>query len=243
MASLPRSLSCASRAAAGQYRANRAGFRGREGVALRNRLRGLYVIIDPAGRPRARPEVSIARDAIAGGALPHPAPRQDAREGPATPDRSGARSRSAARAGALFFINDHVDLALAVSRQTASTSARRTCLSLSCAGSYRARCSSAAPPTTRTRRAGPRQTARTTSPSAACSRRSRSRTRDPPPWTHCARSVPPSRCPSAPSAASTSQNIDDVIAAGADMVSVIAAVVAADDVREAARRLAGRFPA
>lgn len=36
-------------------------------------------------------------------------------------------------------------------------------------------------------------------------------------------------------------NIDDVIAAGADMVSVIAAVVAAEDVREAARRLAERF--
>jgi thiamine-phosphate pyrophosphorylase len=36
-------------------------------------------------------------------------------------------------------------------------------------------------------------------------------------------------------------NIDDVIAAGADMVSVIAAVVAAEDVREAACRLASRF--
>jgi thiamine-phosphate pyrophosphorylase len=39
----------------------------------------------------------------------------------------------------------------------------------------------------------------------------------------------------------TEQNIDEVIAAGADMVSVIGAVTGADDVREAARRLAGRF--
>jgi thiamine-phosphate diphosphorylase len=37
-------------------------------------------------------------------------------------------------------------------------------------------------------------------------------------------------------------NIDDVIASGADMVSVIGATVSADDVREAARRLAQRFP-
>ena len=37
-------------------------------------------------------------------------------------------------------------------------------------------------------------------------------------------------------------NIDDVLAAGADMVSVIAAVIGADDVRAAARRLAARFP-
>ena len=36
-------------------------------------------------------------------------------------------------------------------------------------------------------------------------------------------------------------NIDEVIAAGADMVAVIAAVVAAEDVRAAARRLAERF--
>lgn len=39
------------------------------------------------------------------------------------------------------------------------------------------------------------------------------------------------------------QNIDEVVAAGADMVSVIAAVVAAEDMREAARRLAARFAA
>lgn len=38
-------------------------------------------------------------------------------------------------------------------------------------------------------------------------------------------------------------NIGDVITAGADMVSVIAAVVAAEDVQAAARRLARRFPA
>ena len=36
-------------------------------------------------------------------------------------------------------------------------------------------------------------------------------------------------------------NIDDVIAAGADMVSVIAAVVAAEDARASARELARRF--
>jgi thiamine-phosphate pyrophosphorylase len=35
--------------------------------------------------------------------------------------------------------------------------------------------------------------------------------------------------------------IDEVVAAGADMAAVIAAVVAAPDVREAARRLAARF--
>jgi thiamine-phosphate diphosphorylase len=38
-------------------------------------------------------------------------------------------------------------------------------------------------------------------------------------------------------------NIDAVIDAGADMVSVIAAVTAAEDVREAAGRLSSRFPA
>jgi thiamine-phosphate diphosphorylase len=36
-------------------------------------------------------------------------------------------------------------------------------------------------------------------------------------------------------------NIDEVIAAGADMVAVISAVISASDVRQAALRLAGRF--
>jgi thiamine-phosphate pyrophosphorylase len=39
----------------------------------------------------------------------------------------------------------------------------------------------------------------------------------------------------------TEENIDAVLAAGADLVVVIGAVVAARDVREAARRLASRF--
>jgi thiamine-phosphate pyrophosphorylase len=38
-------------------------------------------------------------------------------------------------------------------------------------------------------------------------------------------------------------NIDEVLAAGADAVAVISAVCSADDPREAARRLASRFPA
>ena len=41
----------------------------------------------------------------------------------------------------------------------------------------------------------------------------------------------------------TEKNVDAVLAAGADMVCVIAAVVAAPDPREAARRLAGRIAA
>jgi thiamine monophosphate synthase len=36
-------------------------------------------------------------------------------------------------------------------------------------------------------------------------------------------------------------NIDQVLAAGADAVAVIGAVIAADDVREAAARLVARF--
>jgi thiamine-phosphate pyrophosphorylase len=36
-------------------------------------------------------------------------------------------------------------------------------------------------------------------------------------------------------------NIDGVVAAGAEMAAVIAAVIAAPDVRQAARRLAARF--
>jgi thiamine-phosphate pyrophosphorylase len=38
------------------------------------------------------------------------------------------------------------------------------------------------------------------------------------------------------------ENIDEVVAAGADMAAVIAAVIKAVDVREAARRLAARLP-
>jgi thiamine-phosphate pyrophosphorylase len=41
----------------------------------------------------------------------------------------------------------------------------------------------------------------------------------------------------------TEENIDAVLAAGADMVCVISAVVAADDPRAAARRLAARIAA
>ncbi|MEE8347779.1 MAG: thiamine phosphate synthase, partial [Dehalococcoidia bacterium] len=79
---------------------------------MRKKLRGLYVIIDPevAGD---RDKVQIARDALAGGARLIQL-RDKSREKVLQLATALALQRVCREQGALFIVNDHVDLALAV---------------------------------------------------------------------------------------------------------------------------------
>ena len=222
----------------GSYRTNRAGFRRRAGVALRNRLRGLYVIIDPEVA-RGRDEVSIARDAIAGGARLIQL-RDKTREKGLQLPIAQALQALCREAGALFFINDHVDLALAVAADGVHLGQKDLPVPVVRGLVPREMlvgCSTNNPDEARRAEADgadyvsvgrlfPTGSKQDTRPATLDTLRA----------VRAAVSVPICAI-----GGISESNIDDVITAGAAMVSVIAAVVAAEDVREAARRLAERF--
>ena len=78
---------------------------------MRGRLRGLYVIIDPAVAP-GRDELEIAKQALDGGARLIQL-RDKTREKGLQLPVAGALQALCRERGALFIVNDHVDLALA----------------------------------------------------------------------------------------------------------------------------------
>ena len=79
---------------------------------MRDKLRGLYVIIDPAVAP-GRDGVQIARAALDGGAQLIQLRDKTHEKGLQLPVAE-ALQRLCRERGALFIVNDHVDLALAV---------------------------------------------------------------------------------------------------------------------------------
>lgn len=205
---------------------------------LRGRLRGLYVIIDPEAT-RGRDEAVIAAEAIEGGA--HLIQLRDkAREKGLQLPVARQLQAICREGGALFFINDHVDLALAVEADGVHLGQKDL-------------------PVAVVRRLVPRGMI------IGCSTNNADEARkaeaDGADYVSVGRLFPTgSKQDTRPATLETlravkaavslpvcaiggidESNIDDVIAAGADMVSVIAAVVAADDVRAAARRLAANF--
>ena len=185
--------------------------------------------------------MSIARDAIEGGARLIQL-RDKTREKGLQLPIAHALQALCREAGALFFINDHVDLALAVSADGVHLGQKDL-------------------PVPVVRRLVPREMlvgCSTNNPDEA--RRAEADGAD---YVSVGRLFPTvSKQDTRPATLDTlravraavsapicaiggidESNIDDVMAAGADMVSVITAVVAAEDVREAARRLAERFQA
>lgn len=205
---------------------------------MKQNLRGLYVIIDPdvaAGRD----EVAVARQALAGGARLIQLRDKRREKGVQLPIAGALRSLCQEH-GALFIVNDHVDLALAVEAHGVHVGQKDLPVSV-------------------VRRLVPREMivgCSTNNPEEAGRAEadgadyvsvgrlfptgSKEDTR--PATTETLRAVKAAvSLPVCAIGGIDETTIDEVVAAGADMAAVIAAVVAAPDVREAARRLASRF--
>lgn len=202
------------------------------------RLRGLYVIIDPAVIG-GRDPLAVANEALAGGARLLQL-RDKGREKGLQLPLAMALAEACRGAGALFIVNDHVDLALACAADGAHvgqkdlpvTAVRRIapagfivgCSTNNAQEALRAQADGAT--YVSVGRLFPTGSKADTRPATLNTLRS----------VRAAVSVPVCAI-----GGINESNIDSVIAAGADMAAVIAAVVAADDVRAAARRLASRF--
>ncbi len=208
------------------------------GDLLRERLRGLYVIIDPdvaAGRD----EVEVARQALAGGARLIQLRDKRREKGVQIPIAGALRSLCQEH-GALFIVNDHVDLALAVEAHGVHVGQKDLPVSV-------------------VRRLVPREMivgCSTNNPEEAGQAEadgadyvsvgrlfptgSKADTR--PATTETLRAVKAAvTLPVCAIGGINETTIDEVVAAGADMAAVFAAVVSAPDVRVAAQRLAARF--
>jgi len=205
---------------------------------MRGALRGLYVIIDPAVA-RGRDEVEIARAALDGGARLIQL-RDKTREKPLQLPVAEALQRLCRERGALFIVNDHVDLALAVGadgmhvgqRDLPVATVRRLVPREMVIG-----CSTNNPEEARRAEA---DGADYVSVGRLFPTGSKDDTR--PATTETLRAVKAAvSLPVCAIGGINESNIDGVLAAGADMAAVIAAVIAAPDVQAAARRLAARF--
>ena len=205
---------------------------------MRDRLRGLYVIIDPEVA-RGRDEAEIAREAIAGGASMIQL-RDKAREKGLQLPIAADLVAICRDAGVPFIINDHADLALAagadgvhLGQKDLPVSAVRQLL-------------------------GPTGVIGCSTNNANEAKKAVADGAD---YVSLGRLFPTgSKADTRPATLDTlravkasvdvavcaigginESNIDNVIAAGADIVSVISAVVATPDVRAATRVLASRF--
>lgn len=201
-------------------------------------LHGLYVIIDPevaAGRD----EVEVARDALAGGARLVQLRDKTREKGLQLPIARALRELCDEH-GAPFIVNDHVDLALAagahgvhvgqkdlpveVVRRLAPREMIVGCSANNLEEALRAEADGA--DYVSVGRLFPTDSKRDTRPATTDTIRD----------VKAAVSLPVCAI-----GGINETNIDEVVAAGAEMAAVIAAVVAAPDVREAARLLAARF--
>ena len=205
---------------------------------MNDRLRGLYVIIDPEIAP-GRDEAEISRRAIAGGARMIQLRDKTLAEDELLPI---ARQLAdvCAENGAAFFVNDDVDLALAAGADGVHVG--RTDLPVAIVRE----------------RLGPDLLIGASTNNVEEARQAEANGAD---YVSVGRLFPTgSKANTRPATLDTlravkaavtipvcaigginESNIDAVIEAGADIVSVIAAVVAADDVREAARALSSKF--
>lgn len=204
----------------------------------RGGLRGLYVIIDPEAA-RGRDETTIAAQAIDGGARLIQLRDKTREKGLQLPVARELRT-ICRQEGALFLVNDHVDLALAAEADGVHLGQKDLPIAV-------------------VRRLVPRNMI------VGCSTNNADEARqaeaDGADYVSVGRLFPTgSKGGTRPATLDTlravraavsvpvcaiggidESTIEAVIAAGADMVSVIAAVTAADDVRDAARRLASHF--
>ncbi|MDP2674052.1 MAG: thiamine phosphate synthase [Dehalococcoidia bacterium] len=213
---------------------------------MRDQLRGLYVIIDPAvvpgpstGLRTGREEVQIAREALDGGARLIQLRDKTREKGLQLPVAEALQALCRER-GALFIVNDHVDLALAVGADGVHVGQKDLPVAVVRGLVPREMvigCSTNNPEEARRAEA---DGADYVSVGRLFPTGSKGDTR--PATTETLRAVKAAvSLPVCAIGGINESNIDDVLAAGADMAAVIAAVIAAPDVREAARRLAARF--
>jgi len=204
----------------------------------RDKLRGLYVIIDPAVIA-GRDEIDIARQAIEGGARLIQL-RDKSRSKDDQLPVAEVLQRLCADTGTMFIVNDHVDVALAVGAHGVHVgqtdlpveAVRRIVPPAMIIG-----CSTNNPDEARQAEV---DGADYVSVGRLFETRSKDDTR--PATLDTLRAVKAAvSVPVCAIGGINESNVDEVIAAGADMVAVIAAVVAAPEVSLAARRLAERF--
>jgi thiamine-phosphate pyrophosphorylase len=206
---------------------------------VRERLRGLYVIIDPqvsAGRD----ELELARQVIAGGARLIQL-RDKGREKGLQLSPAEALARTCREAGVPFIVNDHVDLALAVGADGVHVGRKDLPVAivrrLVPKGMIVGCSTNNLPEALQAERDG----ADYVSVGRLYETDSKADTR--PATTETVREVKAAvSLPVCAIGGIKEENIDEVVAAGADIVAVIAAVIKAANVQEATRRLAARFP-
>jgi len=201
-------------------------------------LRGLYVIVDPGACARRDP-LDIARAAVDGGARLLQL-RDKTREKGLQFSVAESLASLCREADALFIVNDHADLALAVGADGVHVGQKDL-------------------PVAAVRQlVGPEMIVGASTNNADEARRAQadgadyvsvgrlfetgSKADTRPATTETLRAVKAAvSVPVCAIGGINESNVDEVIAAGADMVAVISAVCSAPDPREAARRLAGRF--
>ncbi len=202
------------------------------------RIRGLYVIIDPQ-QTRGRDPVEIARLALAGGARIVQWRDKLRDKGDQLAEARAIRELCRARA-ALFFVNDHVDLALALEADGAHLGQRDLPLPLVRPwlpdGFLIGVSANAVEEALQAERDGAAYVAVGSIYPTTTKEDSR------PAGLERLREVRAAvRLPLVAISGINEENVDAVTAAGADAVAVISAVCGADDVEAAARRLASRF--
>jgi len=202
------------------------------------RLHGLYVILDP-GVAGERDLIYMAREAIAGGA--HLIQYRDKiREKGEQYAIAGALQALCRENGALFFMNDHVDIALAIEADGVHVGQRDLPVAVVRRIVPEAMLVGASTNNLEEARLAQADGADYVSVGRLFPTGSKEDTRSATlEMLHAVKAA--IAVPVCGIGGINESNIAGVIDTGADMAAVISAVVGAEDVREATRRLAGRF--
>jgi len=204
-----------------------------------NVIRGLYVIIDPQ-QTRGRDPIEVARLALAGGARIIQWRDKTHDKGEQLPNAQAVRDLCR-ETGALFFVNDHVDLALAISADGAHLGQKDLPLPLVRPWLPEGFLIGVSCNTVEEARRAEREGADYVAVGAVFPTTGKDVTRAASP--ERLREVKAAvRVPVVAIGGIDEGNVGEVVAAGADAVAVISAVCLADDVEAAARRLSSRFP-
>ena len=208
------------------------------GAVRRDSLRGLYVIIDPAACGERDP-LEIAKQALEGGARLLQLRDKTREEGLQLP-LAESLVRICREAGVPFIVNDHVDLARAVDAAGVHVGQKDLPVAVVRRLVRPAMIIGASTNNPDEARRAEADGADYVSVGRLYETASKTDTR--PATTDTIRAVKATvSIPVCAIGGINESNIDAVIAAGADMVAVISVVCAAEDPREAARRLAERF--
>ena len=201
-------------------------------------IHGLYVIVDPQ-QTRGRDPVDVARLALAGGARVIQWRDKTRDKGDQLPQAQAIRDLCRER-DALFFVNDHVDLALALSADGAHLGQKDLSLPLVRPWLPAGFLLGVSTTTVDEARRAEREGADYVGVGAVFTTATKGVTRPASP--ERLREVKAAvNVPVVAIGGINESNVDQVIEAGADAVAVISAVCLADDVETAARRLASRF--